>query len=397
MKASKIILWILRISVGLLFIFSGFVKADDPLGFSYKLQEYFEVFHFEFLNGIAIYLSMIMSTLEMILGALLIFGIRMNFTMWLMLILIIFFTFLTAYSYITGKITDCGCFGDAIKLTNSETFWKDVILLILVILLFLSRKTIIPVFGNMPGNIIAGLTIAVGIFFTLYCYRHLPLIDFRAYKAGNNIRQQMTLPPGKKPDQYVTILTYKDKSSGKQEKYVMASGSGDDAMLKAKGLQPLPWQDSVWMNNHDFVSSNSEIIVKGDKPAITDFHVWDNDNNDVTSQVLDQPNYHFWIVAYDMETANKKSFAKIEKLSSSCEQHNIPFTGLTATPYNILDPIRHNLNAAFPFYYADGTVLKTIIRSNPGLILLKGPVVLAQWHYNDIPAFEEVNIKYLTR
>jgi hypothetical protein len=148
------------------------------------------------------------------------------------------------------------------------------------------------------------------------------------------------------------------------------------------------------MQNHEFVSSKSELLVAGEQPKITDFQVWDKENQDVTALVLDELNYHFWLIAYDMQNANKQSFTKINELAASCEKNQIPFVGLTSTAYEQLDPIRHELNAPFTFYYADGTVLKTIIRSNPGLVLLKGSTVLGQWHYNDIPTFEQVRSKY---
>ena len=148
------------------------------------------------------------------------------------------------------------------------------------------------------------------------------------------------------------------------------------------------------MSSNEFVKSTSEIVVKGAQPKITDFKVWDQDNQDATSLVLDEPGYHFWVIAQDMSKTNKYSFENINQLASDCEKNRIQFVGITSTSYELLDPIRHELNAPFPFYYADGTVLKTIIRSNPGLVLLKGSKVIAQWHYNDIPAYNEVRDKY---
>jgi hypothetical protein len=383
------------------------VKAVDPIGFSYKLDEYFEVFaedthrigilssFFLWLKNISVYLSMFFCVLEMILGFMLVFGIQMELTAWLLLLLIVFFTWLTGYSAFTGKVTDCGCFGDALHLTPWQSFNKDVVLLVLILVIFAFRHRIKPVFQRMTGTVILLLAIALFSYLTIYSYKHLPIIDFRAYKVGNNIREQMTLPPGKLPDQYVTILTYKDKATGKAADYVMITNPDDQPQwLKEKNLKALPWEDSVWMNGHEFVSSNSELMVKGESPKITDFQVWNNNNEDLTSQVLDEPGYHFWVIAYDMDHTDKNSYAKINELAMESEKNKIPFVGLTATPYEKLDSIRHELNAMFPFYYADGTVLKTIIRSNPGLVLLKGPTVLGQWHYNDIPSYEEISSKY---
>ncbi|HUM47508.1 MAG TPA: hypothetical protein PLD84_11295, partial [Chitinophagales bacterium] len=326
----------------------------------------------------------------------LLLGIPMGFIPWLFFFLILFFSFLTGSSAITGKVTDCGCFGDALHLTPQQSFNKDVVLLVLIVLIFAFRHKIQPVFKkNVVGTLLLALFTGLSAYLTIYCYQHLPIIDFRAYKVGNDIREQMTLPEGKTPDQYVTILTYKDKITGTTGDYVMTNNNEQNAdWFREKNLKALPWQDSVWMAGNEFVKSNSEIVVKGEKPKITDFKVWDNDNQDATSLVLDEPNYHFWLIAQDMSKTNQESFAKVNQLASECEKNKIQFMGLTSTPYELLDPIRHELNAPFPFYYADGTVLKTIIRSNPGLVLLKGSRVIEQWHYNDIPTYEEVTSEY---
>ncbi|MBX7108240.1 MAG: hypothetical protein K1X61_06280 [Chitinophagales bacterium] len=402
---------IICVLVGAFFIASGFVKGVDPVGFSIKLDEYFEVFaddtakigfissFFLWLRNFSVYLSMFFCVLEMVLGFMLLLGFQMELTAWMMLLLIVFFTWLTGYSAITNKVTDCGCFGDALHLTPWQSFNKDVVLLVFILIIFAFRHRIKSLIkSNTTGTVFVAVFTAACTYLTVYCFQHLPVIDFRAYKVGNDIREKMTLPEGKTPDQYVTILTYKDKVTGASADYVMANNNEQQsAWFAAKNLQVLPWQDSLWMSNHEFVKSNSEIVVKGDKPEITDFRVWDNDNQDATSLVLDEPNYHFWLVAQDMTKTNKEVFEKVNQLAAACEKNKIQFVGLTSTPYELLDPVRHELNAPFPFYYADGTVLKTIIRSNPGLVLLKGSKVLAQWHYNDMPAYDEVESEYFAK
>lgn len=399
---------IICILVGVLFIVSGFVKAVDPVGFSIKLDEYFEVFaadtesvgfisaFFLWLTNISIYLSMFFCVLEMVLGFMLVFGIRMELTSWLLLLIIVFFTWLTGYSAVTGKVTDCGCFGDAMKLTPWQSFNKDIVLMVFILIIFAFRQKIKPVFeGKYTSTLLLTVFTVASSYLTIYCYQHLPIIDFRAYKVGNDIREQMTLPEGKVPDQYVTILTYKNKATGEVGDYVMTNNNETQAAwFSERNLRSLPWQDSLWMSSNEFVKSTSEIVVKGAQPKITDFKVWDQGNQDATSLVLDEPGYHFWVIAQDMSKTNKYSFENINQLASDCEKNRIQFVGITSTSYELLDPIRHELNAPFPFYYADGTVLKTIIRSNPGLVLLKGSKVLAQWHYNDIPAYNEVRDKY---
>jgi hypothetical protein len=144
------------------------------------------------------------------------------------------------------------------------------------------------------------------------------------------------------------------------------------------------------MNNHEFVRQENKVIVEGDRPKITDFHIWNDADEDLTDSLLQHDGYQFWVVAYDMERTHEECFERINSLAAECAANKISFIGLTATPYTRLDPLRHKLNAAFPFYYGDGIVLKTIVRSNPGLVLLKGASVIEMWHGNDTPEWEEV-------
>lgn len=392
-KQSNFFIAYLQDFIGVLFILSSFVKGVDPLGFSYKLDEYFEVFAdmtkniawfsslMEDFKHISLFLSVFMIVLEMLLGWMLIFGLRMKVTSWLLLLLMVFFTFLTAFSLITGRITDCGCFGDAIKLTNAETFWKDVALTLLVLVIFYYQKKITPLFPKVSSTLLmAG--IAVSLLIPLYCYNYLPVIDFRPYKIGNNIREMMSIPPGAPRDSVVTEMIYKDKNSGEESGYTM---------------KDLPWQDSVWMANHEFVRQENKMIREGYKPKITDFKIWSDDAPDVTSEILDNPDYNLWIVAYDITQTSQSSFNKIVTLANECEKHNVKIVGLTSSSYEIVDKFRHDVGAAFPFYYSDGTVLKTIVRANPGIVLLKGGTVIGKWHYHCTPTYEKLNKKYFSK
>src|SRR5476651_2704121 len=205
------LLWFCRIAVGLLFIFSGLIKANDPLGFSYKLEEYFEVFHMLFLSHYALSLAIFLCALEMTLGFALLIGWRAVAVTWGLLLLIIFFGFLTFYSAYFKVVQTCGCFGDAIPLTPWQSFSKDLVLLLLIIVLFINRRTIKPLFGKKTGDnlLIASVAVAVGI--GLYTYNFLPVIDFLPYKVGANILDEMKTPPGAQPDQFE--ITYHLKNS----------------------------------------------------------------------------------------------------------------------------------------------------------------------------------------
>jgi hypothetical protein len=300
-------------------------------------------------------------------------------TAWLLLLIIIFFLFLTGYSAITNKITDCGCFGDAIKLSTWATFYKNVIFLGLIIPIFLWRNKIEPVFNKTLSNIIYFGSIIVCLGLEWYCLEHLPIIDFRPYKVGNDIREQMRFPPDAPRDSVVTKLVYKDKRDGKEKAYLMSE---------------LPWADSVWMANNEFVKQENIIVREGYQPKIKDFKVWDDDNNDLTSLLLDSNSYQIWVIVYDVSKTNIKGMEKIAERTASYSDAGIKVIGLSASSYNDIEDLRHQTNSAYPFYYADGTVLKTIVRANPGLVLLNGSKVLAMWHYNDTPTVEEVK-KYL--
>ncbi len=368
-----------RFFVGLLFILSGFIKANDPIGFSYKLDEYFELFHMPFLIPLTVYMAMAICILEIALGVMLLLGEFLFFTSWMLLGMIVFFTILTGYSAITGAVSDCGCFGDALKLTPFQSFMKDVVLMIFIVIIFIYKKSISSFLSFRWSFFHKMISIIVPTLFTVYCYNYLPVIDFRAYKIGSNIREQMTLPPGAKRDSTVLTLVYKDKNTGAEQGYSM---------------KELPYTDSVWMSNHEFVKQDNKIIVEGDKPKITDFKIWSEESPDLTAKVLDAEGYRLWIICYDLTKADKGSFEKIVKLADECEKNGVKTIGLTSTDYSFTDPFRHEVNAAFPFYYADQVVLKTMIRSNPGIMLMKGSTVVGMWHNNATPSFEKLNKKF---
>ena len=193
----KILTPISRIFVGILFIISGFIKLNDPLGFSYKLQEYFsaEVLNLPFLEPYALAISVFVVVFEVVLGVFLLIGYKPKFTLWSLLLMIVFFTFLTFYSAYFDKVKDCGCFGDALKLTPWESFTKDVVLLALILIIFFGRKYITPIFNPVVTNSIAALSLILSLAFGYHVLMHLPSIDFRAYKIGDNLLQNMSTPP----------------------------------------------------------------------------------------------------------------------------------------------------------------------------------------------------------
>lgn len=377
----KLLITISRIFVGVLFIISGLIKANDALGFSYKLDEYFTVFHMPFLSGASVLLAMIICIFEVGLGVALLVGYRMVLVSWLLLLMILFFTFLTFYSAYFDVVKDCGCFGDALKLKPWQSFYKDLILLVFVLIIFIGRRRIKAVGSPRIAGVISFAGLLLSTWFTWHCYAHLPVKDFRPYAIGKNISEGMKLPPGAVTDSVVMLFIYKDKKTG--EKYEV----GMDSLSKFSGNS----------ETYEFVDRIDKLIREGDKAPIHDFAIRDVDDNDMAADFLSRPDYVFMLVAYDLEKSNTDVQSKVNEFSLNCQKKDIEFFGLTSTIPSETDKFRHAHQNMFPYYFCDGTALKTIIRSNPGLVLMKGGTVIDMWHYNDFPTFEEVNQKYLKK
>ena len=383
----EIVTHIARFLVGGLFIFSGFIKANDPLGFSYKLKEYFEVFQadtgmnfFELFAHIALPLAIIICASEIILGIMLLIGYKTQLTLWLLFAQIAFFTFLTFYSACYNKVTHCGCFGDFIKLKPWESFWKDIALMILITLLFAGKNNINPF---MPPALTASVFI-LGILFSLgfpiYAYRNLPPLDFRPYAPGMSIKENMQFPPTYKAPVIETGFIYENLKTGEKKHFTMKN---------------YPWQDTL---NWKWAATDNIIVQEAiDAPKITDFNVTGNEGLNITDAVLNEPNYSFWLIAHDIREseANESLIAKLKDFSKLAIQEKYIFLGMTASGPKELEEYKTKTGTNFTFASVDGTVLKTMIRSNPGLMLIKNGKVIANWHYNNIPSFSEVKQMYM--
>lgn len=369
---KKYVDWFSRFFVGGLFIFSGLIKLNDPIGTEIKLEEYFDVFSsdfgsfFELFIPFALPIGLVLIVLEIVLGVALLLNYKMKVTTWIVLILIIFFTFLTGYSAILNKVTDCGCFGDAIKLTPWESFYKDLILIVFIFHLFWYRKTYQPVLRPVQGHsVIAGVTL-LSFYLGIYAIRHLPFIDFRAYKIGNTIPEQMKLPPGAKRDSVVMTFIY--EKAGQRVELTM---------------DKLNTVDSTYT----FVDRKDKIIRKGDQPKIIDYRVESADGDDFTQQTFQGAK--LLIVLYNVKLASTHNADRISNLIKDLEG-KVEAIILTSSPAVDVDNFRHEHQWAAPFYFADATVLKTIIRSNPGLTLWVNGTVKGMWHFNDTPTPDEV-------
>ena len=371
-----------RILVGGLFIFSGFIKANDPLGFSYKLKEYFEVFQndsgmafFEWFAHIALPLAVIICASEIILGVMLLIGYKRNLTLWLLFAQIAFFTFLTFYSACYNKVTHCGCFGDFLKLKPWESFWKDIALMILITLLFAGKDNINEVFAPLLTTTLLLMGILFSIAFPVYAYRNLPPLDFRAYAPGMNIKENMKYPPTYKPAEIETGFIYENLKTGEKKHF---------------NLKNYPWQDTL--NWKWFATDN--VVVKDaiDAPKITDFNVTSLDGAPLTDSLLNIKKYAFWLIVYDLNETedNSKLMAQINDLYKLANSDGYPFIAFTASGNAEIDAFKHKHNALYDFVTVDQIVLKTMIRSNPGLMLMKDGTVIANWHHRNLPVYGDI-------
>lgn len=358
----KILKEFARYGVGALFIFSGIIKVNDPVGTQIKLTEYFEVFSsdiapfFEWFVPAALFLSVFLSVLEVVLGVALIIGYRMRTTAWILLAMIVFFTFLTFYSAYFNKVTDCGCFGDAIKLTPWQSFYKDLILLALIGVIFWQKDSYKPIFKDwFKGYFGEVKVVGVTAFMTglaIYAINHLPFIDFRTYQVGNHLP---TLMQNSEPLRYLYIME-KDGEKIESEEYI--SGA------KILGTELL----------------NPEAEAK-----ISDLSVWTEDD-DFTDALLS--GNKLIVIVHQVEKASAKKVDRIRNLTY--QNQNFETWILTSSGRETFEAFRHKYQLASPYYFADATVLKTMVRSNPGILLLKDGKVLAKWHYNDTPLVDDI-------
>lgn len=357
-----------RIFVGLLFIFSGFIKANDTLGFSYKLVEYFEVFNTHFLVSLALPLAMFICIFEIVLGFTLLMGTKIKLTLWLLLLMIVFFTFLTFYSAYFNKVTSCGCFGDAIPLTPWQSFTKDLVLLVFIIILFIGKKHLRPIFSGKFETVLLTIVMISSTAFPLYTYNYMPVIDFRPYKIGTDL--YAAINPQVK---YFYIL--KNKKTGEQKEFES-------------------WPEN-WDTEYDYIDSRTEPLDKSVTPIIG-FAMNNEYGENYTNEFLQKEGYKFLLVEYDLDKANTAVQGKINDFASLCASNKIEFVGLTSSDSTKQFNFKKEHEITYTFYTnLDDVPLKTMIRSNPGLVLLKGSKVIEMWHYHSFPSFADVKEKYL--
>ncbi|UIR56428.1 DoxX family protein [Sphingobacterium sp. SRCM116780] len=383
-QKTNYLLWFARLFTGLLFIFSGFIKANDPTGFGYKLEEYFHVFHLDALNDYATTIAVVICAFEIILGVWLLLGFYKRLVAWGLLLLIIFFTFLTFYSAFFEVVTSCGCFGDAIPLTPWQSFGKDLVLLVLILIIFIYRNQINPLIKNsFSRGLLATVTAVISFGIGIYTVNYLPFIDFLPYKVGNNIPALMVLPKGKEGDVYEQIYNMKNVKTGETKKIT------DKIYMSEK-----VWEDTNW---EIIGEPESRLIKKGYQIPIPDLLITDAEGNDHTQEIINNPYYNLIIVAKDLSKSNIDAIEKINKIATTLtESYNLRIVLLTASSSEESDYLSDKLHLISEVFYADLIPLKSMVRANPGILLLKSGTVINKWHYNSFPEAKEIEDQYLS-
>lgn len=371
----KFLLNICRILIGLVFIFSGFVKGIDPLGSDYKFTDYFNAFGMSWMNFSALFFSFLLSMAEFIIGICLFLNIKTKLASWGALLFMAVFTPLTLILAIKNPVTDCGCFGDALVLTNWETFFKNIVLLVMVLLVFFCRHRFKSIFNVLEQSVILVGSIIFMFCIEMYSYRHLPILDFRPYAIGANITEGMTVPEGAPHDEYSTTLKYKNKNTGE---------------IKEFDETNFPWQDTL---NWEFHSSSQKLLKEGYKAPIHDFVIEHPEYGDITEEILNDDNYTFLVVSYKLGKASAEAQDKLNKLAAYASENGYRFYGLTASNTDEISDFAHKYNINYSFCATDEIQLKTVIRSNPGLVLLKKGTIIDKWGHRDIPEADELKGK----
>ncbi len=363
--AIGVITTVCRFVLAVVFIFSGFVKAIDPLGTQYKIQDYLDAFGWtgifpEFVPFIA---SALLGMLEFCLGVYLFFGIRRIIAPRAVVAVMAIMTPLTFWLAWNNPVSDCGCFGDAVVLTNWETFGKNVVLLAMSLVVLKWRRRIFPLVTTRFDWLIALYGFLYILCMTVYCYRHLPVFDFRPYYVGADIRQGMSIPAGEEPTEFET-------------RFVLQK----DGVEKEFTLENYP--DSTWT----FVDSKTVVKKQGYEPPIHDFSmIRYDDGEDITEQVLADEGYTFLLVAHQLGQANQSRMDLINELYDYCLEYGYAFYCLTSSSDEDILKWQEDTGAEYPFCLMDNITLKTMVRFNPGLMLLKKGTVLGKWSIIDIP------------
>ena len=365
--ATSSIINCLRFVLALVFAFSGFVKAIDPMGTVYKMADYAEAFGLSVHPGLLFGGAILLILLEYVMGVCLLFGLYRRFYLSGMIAFLLVMTPLTLYLAIYNPVSDCGCFGDAVMLTNWQTFGKNVVLLLMAIITLVGSKRVWRVVSERSQWLIFVYAVVSILLFMPYNLRHLPIVDFRPYHIGANIIEGMTVPEDAPQEEYETLFVLEKDG-------VRRTFSFDD------------YPDSTWT----FVSRENRMISSGYVPPMEDFHLVDLEGEEFTWQVLEQPGYTFLVVAHDLERTKEGMLDVLNDLYDYAKVNDYHFYMLTSSSEGVIEEWTERTGAVYPYLQADDILLKTMIRSNPGLILLKDASVMGKWSASDMPRDDQL-------
>lgn len=370
----KWIVTIARVITGLLFVFSGLVKAIDPRGLAYKMQEFFEAWAnagymkhmMESLNHYALSFSMIMISLEIVVGVALLIGWQKKLTTWVLLLLMLFFTFLTSYVLFSGKIRACGCFGDCIPLTPMQTFTKDIILLVFALLLLFGRKYITPVAKPFFSFLYILIAMGLAIILQVHVLKHLPLVDCLPYKKGNNIAELRKMPADAIPDKFEYVFIY--EKNGEKKEFPLSA---------------LP--DSSWK----FSDRKQTLVEKGKNniPLISDFSLTDTEGNNLTDSILNTSGEYYLVFIKEPTGNDEYWVGEFKKIIGNASAQSKKIYVVTPQRDALEAFLEKNNITVDNIFSCDATAIKTAARVNPTLYRMIGPVVQGKWAGND---FDEV-------
>lgn len=358
----KLLVQLVRILVAATFLFSGFVKLVDPLGSAYKFEEYFgaDVLNLEFLIPYALPFSILLIIAEIMLGVLLLIGFKSKLTTWSLLFITLVFLFLTWYSAYYNKVTDCGCFGDAITLTPWETFYKNIILIVLIVFLVWRYEDVTSIFSEKISKIVTFVSLFIFMFITYYVLVHLPLIDFRAYAVGKNIPEGMIYPENAKKSVYKDTWIY--KVNGEDNEYT---------------TEEKPWE----IEGSTFVDRKTKLVEKGYEPPIHDFSM-EKDGEDITTKLMKSERL-FLVVLYNLEKTDKEALQNIKDVVRKAKENGYDTYAISSSNQESYDALKQEIGLDLELLFCDETTLKTIVRANPGIVTISKGTITGKWNALD--------------
>ena len=369
---KKKFLVLARWIVGSVFVFSGFVKGIDPMGFTYKIDDYLDALNLQFFGFFSFPSAFLLPFAEFAIGIGLLTGILIRHSTKLAVVFMLFFTPLTLYIALKNPVTDCGCFGDALVISNWATFYKNIVLISLAIFLFINRKSLHFISSEKFRKTVCYIFLLCYISVVYWSYNHEPIFDFRPYKVGVSIPDGMKIPEGSPTDVYQNIYYYRNRKSNEVKKF---------------NDKDFPWQDTITWK---FESMDPPLLIKkGYVPPIHDFSIQTIDQENVTDKYLQDSVYTFLVIAYDLEKSSIKKQKELNSLADWAKLKGYNFIGLTSTSGAALEKYQREQLPRYEMMFTDQITLKTIIRSNPGLLLLKRGIIIRKWHNNDFPTTEK--------